>query len=100
MLVLFNRKYELIAEVIQSIKVINGNVFKYISKESTDQPIPIFNIFRISMEIFNTLRKMCFKFWAQLRCKKVVGLMVVFQKVPEVVENRNKMSCGNTTDKL
>lgn len=23
-----------------------------------------------------------------------------FQKVPEVVENRNKMSCGNTPDKL
>lgn len=43
---------------------------------------------------------MCFKFWTQPTRKKIVGLMVVFQKVPEVVENRNKMSCGNTPDKL
>lgn len=97
MLVLFNRKYELIAEVIHCIKVMNYNVFKYINKDSTDQSNPIFNILGNSTEIL-VLKKMCFKFGAQLRCKKIVGLMIVFQKVPEVVEN--KMSCGNTPDKL
>ena len=30
-----------------------------------------------------------------MRCKKIVHMAVVFQKVPEVMENRNKMSSGN-----
>ena len=54
MLVLFNRKYELIAEVIHCIKVMNYNVFKYINKDSTDQSYPIFNILGNSTEIFGT----------------------------------------------
>ena len=36
-----------------------------------------------------------FKSWAQMRCKKIVHMAVVFQKVPEVVENRNKTNSGN-----